>query len=492
MPARAVGTNSSPSGAVSGNTRVGLLDIGSSSIRLVIYRAGGRLPHPQFNEREVCRLGAGLEDTGRLDPERIRHALAALRRFAIIARGSGLDRLDVFATEAVRKAGNRDEFLGPAEETLGCPVRLLSGPEEARYAALGVVSGFSGVDGIVADLGGGSLELQPVEDGKVLDAPASGASMPLGHLTAHDAGTVAEVLQSLDWIKRFQGRRLYAVGGAFRAVATAYSAQSRKRLDLVHGLALPMPKLRKITDAIAEADGEMEGIPPARRSSMKQAVLVIGCLVDALQPREVVFSGYGVREGFLYEHLPAEQAAIDPLIAGAREYAEMWQRHDGLGEALERVVAEFAAVLPAPTQRLARATALLADMAWLDFPDYRGPLALEKMLGLSVVGITHSERVWMAAALYARYRGRLPGRGILKPKLAREEGRSACYIGLVLRMLMNLTGGLPELLNGLRVESGQKALTLVLGEGLSGLESELLERRLEAVMEFSSVDIRVR
>ena len=475
-----------------GDARIGLVDIGSSSIRLVIYRAGGRLPHPQFNEREVCRLGAGLGETGSLDPGRIEHALDTLRRYAIIARRSGLDRLDVFATEAVRKASNRADFIAPAEEILGCPIRLLSGAEEARYAALGVVSGFVGADGVVADLGGGSLELQAVGNGALLDTPAGQASLPLGYLNPLDGAAAAGALAALGWTGGYRGCNLYAVGGTWRAIATAYSAASRKRLDIVHGLTLKMPKLDGMMDAIDAVDGEMEGIPLARRPSMRQGILVLRALVAALEPSRIVFSSYGVREGILYENLDPGQARVDPLIAGAREYAGMWQRHDGLGESLERAMEGFAAVLPEPTRRLARASALLADLAWLDFPDYRGALAVEKMLGLSVVGITHSERIWMATALYVRYHGRLPRRKDLKRRLKSRDWRSACYAGLVLRMLMNLAGGLPELIDELRVEHDRKAISLVLGPELSGLRSELFQRRVEAVAEYSPLPVKIK
>ena len=475
-----------------GDTRIGLVDIGSSSIRLVIYRAGGRLPHPQFNEREVCRLGAGVGETGSLDPDRIEHALDTLRRYAVIARRSGLDRLDVFATEAVRKANNRSDFLGPAEEILGCPVRLLSGAEEARYAALGVVSGFVGVDGVVADLGGGSLELQAIGNGALLDMPPEETSLPLGYLNPLKTEEIAGSLASLGWTGKYRGCNLYAVGGTWRAIATAYSAQSRKRLDIVHGLTLKMPKLAKMMDAIDAVDGEMEGIPPARRPSMGQGILVLRALIGALEPSRVVFSSYGAREGILYEKLDTGQARVDPLIAGAKEYAGMWQRHDGQGEALERAMEGFAAVLPEPMRRLARASALLADLAWLDFPDHRGALAVEKMLGLSVVGITHSERIWMAAALHVRYHGRLPRHKAIKSGLKRDERDSACYAGLVLRMLMNLTGGLPELIDGLRVEHDKKAISLVLGPELSELRSELFQRRVDAVAEYSPLPIKIK
>ena len=493
MPARDVESDIARITAEADDSRVGLVDIGSSSVRLVIYPSGGRLPNPLFNEREVCRLGAGVGETGRLDPERVKHALGALRRFALIAGNSDLEHFEVFATEAVRKAGNRDEFLKPAEEILGCPIRTISGAEEARYAALGVVSGFAAVDGVAADLGGGSLELQAVNDSVLAEMEPGETSLPLGYLNPLDDETISRALRSLSWTKgRCRGRSLYIVGGAWRAIATTYSARSKKRLDIVHGLTLSMPKLGKMMDAIDAADGEMEGIPPARRPSMRQAIRVLRRLVEALEPSDAVFSSYGVREGILHERLHASRPAADPLLAGVREYAGLWQRHDGLGDALERVVGEFAAVLPKPMRRLARACALLADISWLDYPDYRGRLAVNKMLGLPVVGITHAERVWMAAVLHIRYSGKFPSRRVLKADLTRKEGEFALYTGLVLRMLLNLTGGLPRLVDGLRVEAGGEAVTMHLGEDLAGLRSGLFERRLEAVAEHSPVRILVK
>ena len=475
-----------------GDKKVGLVDIGSSSIRLVIYRAGGRLPHPQFNEREVCRLGAGLGETGQLDPDRIAHALETLSRFSIIARFSNLDRLDVFATEAVRKASNQADFIKPAEALLGCGIRILDGVEEARYAALGVISGFVEVDGVAADLGGGSLELQPIRHSQLMPVPKGESSLPIGHLNPLETKTVRGAVATLGWLDDFRGRNLYAVGGTWRAIATAFSTQSKKRLDIVHGMTLTIPKLELMMERIDEANGEVDGIPPARRSSMRQAIKVLRCLIDALEPEAVVFSGYGAREGILYEQLDATNADIDPLIAGVREYAGMWQRYDGMGDALMDVMEPFISFLPKPMHRLARSCALLADLSWLDFPDYRGSLSAEKILGLSVVGITHPERIWMAAVLYIRYHGRFPDRGLFRGKLTRKERQMASYTGLVLRMLMNLTGGLPRLLGGISADREKRSIYLSFPDDMRGLITPLFKRRVDAVAKFSPAKIIVR
>lgn len=474
-----------------GDTRIGLVDIGSSSIRLVIYRAGGRLPHPQFNEREVCRLGAGVAETGRLDPDRIAHGLATLARYALIARHSQLDRLEVFATEAVRKATNQADFIAPAEALFGQSIRILTGREEAQYAALGVISGFVEVDGVVADLGGGSLELQPINASTPAPVEQGQNSLPIGHLNDLDAGAIEQALGELDWLASCRGKKLYAVGGTWRAIATAFTAQSRKRLDIVHGLVLTLPKLEQMMDRIDAANGEIDGIPPARRPSMRQAIKVMRGLVKALQPEAVVFSSYGAREGILYDQLDGERAGIDPLIAGVKEYADMWQRHQGLGPALTAAMEGFIHFLPTPSQRLARAASLLADISWLDFPDYRGPLAVEKMLGLSVVGITHPERIWMAAVLSIRYRGKFPDRGIFRGMLTRKERKTACFIGLALRMLMNLSGGLPSLLQSVEVIAGKKTITIVIPAEFEGLVSPLFQRRVDAITKFSPAKIKV-
>ena len=470
---------------------IGLIDIGSNSIRLVIYRAGGRLPHPQFNEREVCRLGEGLSETGRLAPDRIAHALEALQRFAQIIKASQVDALKIFATEAVRKAQNAQDFLIPAEAILQTDIRILSGEEEAQFAGKGVLSGFVDVDGIVGDLGGGSLELIHVKNlASIQKQPQT--SLACGHLNPMPYHRIKALLQDQGWISKKKGKRFYAVGGTWRAMATAYTTASKRRLHIVHGLTLPTAELQKLIERIEKSGGEIEGIPMARRASMMQASTVMRALLDVMQPSEVVFSSYGVREGLLYDDLSNDLRRIDPLVAGVSEFSTMTARHAGLGLALTKCLLPFVENLDERLIRLSLSCCYLADISWLDHPDYRASLAVEKMLGLSVVGIDHSDRAWMAAVLSTRYSGTFPSRSLFRGLLSKKERRAARLVGLTLRMLMTVTGGIPALLNTIIVSSEKKRLLIDIPETLHGHDQGLINRRIDAISSETGVKITTR
>jgi len=470
---------------------IGLIDIGSNSIRLVIYRAGGRLPHPQFNEREVCRLGEGLSETGRLAPDRIAHALEALERFAQIIKASDIDALKIFATEAVRKAQNARDFLVPAEAILQTQIRILSGEEEAQFAGKGVLSGFVDVDGIVGDLGGGSLELIHVKNlASIQNQPQ--ISLACGHLNPMPYERIKSMLKDQGWIAKKKGKPFYAVGGTWRAIATAHTATSKRRLHIVHGLTLPKNDLQKLLEKIEKSDGEIEGIPMARRASMTQASTVMRALLDVMQPSEVVFSSYGVREGLLYDDLSNDIRRIDPLVAGVFEFSTMTERHAGLGLALSSCLLPFIQNLDERLIRLSLSCCYLADMAWLDHPDYRASLAVEKMLGLSVVGIDHSDRAWMAAVLSTRYSGSFPSRSLFRGLLSKKERRAARLVGLSMRMLMTVTGGIPSLLDSISVSSHKRNVQIDIPERLHGHDQGLINRRIDAISSETGLKINTR
>src|SRR3954453_7603347 len=162
-----------------GRSAYAIIDIGSNSVRLVVYDEIGRAPFPRFNEKALCQLGDGLARTGALTPDGIARTLAALRRFRAIADAMAVGRIDALATEAVRQASNGPDLVAQITAQTGLPVRVLSGAEEAYFGALGVVSGFYRPAGLSGDMGGGSLEMAEVLDDRV---GSQSISLPLGAL----------------------------------------------------------------------------------------------------------------------------------------------------------------------------------------------------------------------------------------------------------------------------------------------------------------------
>src|SRR6516164_10684900 len=161
---------------------VAIVDIGSNSVRLVSYESLSRAPTPTFNEKALCGLGRGVAMTGLLPEDGVLKALAALQRFRVLCETMRIEDIRGIATAAVRDAANGAEFLDRAERVLGRKIELLSGQQEARLSALGVISSIYKADGVVGDLGGGSLELTDVRDRQC----APRITLPLGGLSLMD------------------------------------------------------------------------------------------------------------------------------------------------------------------------------------------------------------------------------------------------------------------------------------------------------------------
>ena len=461
------------------SSTIGLIDIGSNSIRLVIYRSGGKFPHPQFNEREVCRLGMEVNTTGKLGEKQMKHALETLSRFAMLARLSKVDVLEAFATEAVRRANNSKDFLAKAKAILGIEIRVISGQQEAYLSASGVCAGFRDPYGVVADLGGGSLELVRISEGKVIDRDQA-ISLPCGYLIDYERQIIDDFLRQVSWLPLSKGQRFYAVGGVWRAIATAYSFLLKPRLDIVHGLTMMPDELEKMMASIEEKQGEIYGIPAARRPNMTQAIRLTRALITHLEPSEIIFSAFGVREGMLYDCLDLDNRGSDPLMDGVKEYAAMTARFPQQGETLEKLVLQCLDAYDAETRRLAAACCYLCDLAWIEHPDHRAKLAVEKMLGLSVNGLTHMERVWMAVALYARYEGVLPVNKNIMSILPEAFKKTAKTVGLLLRMLMTFSGGITPVLDQITITKTDGGFSLAADPVLIG-SGDLLKRRMASV-----------
>jgi exopolyphosphatase/guanosine-5'-triphosphate,3'-diphosphate pyrophosphatase len=486
---------------------VAVIDIGSNSVRLVTYEGLTRSPTPIFNEKVLAGLGRQVHSTGLLAPDAVEIALAALRRFRILCDRIGVGDLWVIATAACREARNGKAFVAQAERICQARIEVISGKREAELSALGVVSGFHRPDGIVGDLGGGSLELTDVHWHRV----QPGITLPLGGLSLQDVSSkqikkaeklVRKALAGTKLLKRGANRNFYAIGGTWRALARLHMWQKGYPLHVMHGYVIPADEAYEFCGLVhrvnAETLSQIEVVTDARRPLLAYGALVLEHLIDMTQPKEVVVSALGVREGLLYGMLDPDERRKDPLLAAAQELNVLRSRAPAHGEELiawtDRFMASTGLDETAEERRLRHSACLLADIGWRAHPDYRGEQSLNIIANAAFVGIDHSGRAFIALAVFFRHVGLIDEE--LSPRL-RELATTrvldrARVLGAALRVAYlvsaSTTGILPK--TPMLVERGR--LVLHFKTGFKDLAGERVFVRLrqlarligrEAVME---------
>lgn len=465
--------------------RVAVVDVGSNSVRLVVFERLGLSLEPLFNEKVQCGLGRGFDASGRLNPTGVDRAVACLARFGRVAKAMEVSRLDALATAAVRDALDGEAFLRRVRAEAGLDLTILSGEDEARLAGYGVVAGIPDADGLVGDLGGGSLELVEVRAGDVRPR----ATLPLGHLRLRDLGLrrsgVADLIAShfsdLDWLPRHRGKPLYLVGGAWRALARQHLDQVRYPLHVIHRYTLKPDVAREF--ALSLAKSEKGGGNGGRRAdAMPYASAVLASLIAAGDPSSIVFSAYGMREGHLFSLLPPEQRNEDPLIAACRDLMMRLGRF-GAPEALFPWTDGLFSGETQAARRLRHAACLLSDLGWVEHPDYRAQHAFYRVLRLPIAGVDHVERAFLALTVYLRYAGGMKDQFASMATGLLTEGQTikATVLGAALRLAHGLMGGAVEGLAETRLKvTGEKVL-LTVPEGDLPLVGEVPLRRLAAL-----------
>jgi exopolyphosphatase/guanosine-5'-triphosphate,3'-diphosphate pyrophosphatase len=474
-------------------SRIAVIDLGSNSLRLVVFeRLGGAL-FPLLNEKVMCGLGRGLSITGRLDPEGIALAFANLRRFVALARAIGVDHLAVLATAAVRDAEDGRAFAAEVEQQCRVAVTIVDGAEEARLSAAGVLAGIPTAEGLVGDLGGGSVELIAVgpRAGDGGSRIGRGVTLPLGPLRLAELGgakavteTVERAFAGVQLLHQAAGRSLYLVGGAARALARLHMEHTGYPLHIVHHYTIASAEAEAFFDIIARQSrkslSRITTIAPKRLDGVPLAALVLRRLIAAAAARQVIFSAFGLREGYAYSHVPH---GADPLIEACRAIARRESRFRTDGDRLQQWTAPLFPKLDERGRRLHRAACWLSDIAWSDHPDYRAEQAFTRSLRMPFAGVTHAERVFIASVLHRRYGGTAdapvtePTRALLDEH-AMNEART---LGLALRLAYTLCGGTVALLSEVSLDRDGDNLVLEIPPTGSLFSGETIQRRLDAV-----------
>ena len=480
---------------------IGVIDIGSNSVRLVVYEGAVRALTPLFNEKILCGLGRTVASTGSLGDEAVERAIGALQRFKAIARVLRVKNLKAIATAAVREAKNGPDFIRRGEQALGCKIDILTGEKEAELAAQGIMMGFVGDDGIAGDLGGGSLELIDIS-GEQLKAAAT---LPLGGLRLIDvtenkldrAADIADAaIASLPWLAQSRGRTFYAVGGTWRALAKLHMELVHYPLRVMHGYQLSARDAQDFAEYVRKSKKPMSlpgmsNVTRARREVLPYGALVLERLLRQLQPREVVFSVFGIREGLIYSLLPPHERRRDPLISFCEDYAALRSRSIEHARELCRWTDQiFADPLLEETpdeRRLRHAACLLSDVGWRAHPDYRGEQSLNTIAHAGLGGVDHAGRIFLALSVYYRHEA---GEGEidtlsqrLRDLVPKRVQRRARIVGAAIRTAHMLSIGMAGVIEETPLSNENGKLILTVPPAYAGLDGERLRRRLAVLAE---------
>jgi exopolyphosphatase/guanosine-5'-triphosphate,3'-diphosphate pyrophosphatase len=485
---------------------VAIVDIGSNSVRLVSYESHSRAPTPTFNEKALCGLGRGVAMTGLLQEDAIAKALAALQRFRVLCDTMRIQDLRGLATAAVRDAANGAQFLDRAERALGCRIELLSGQQEARLSALGVMSSIYNADGVVGDFGGGSLELTDVKDGQC----SPGITLPLGSLSLMDlserspkkaAKIVRETLATVKVLQGLTGRTFYAVGGTWRALARLHMRQRQYSMNVMHNYVIPsrdaLEFARLVERIEVDALLSIESVSSARRPLLAYGAAVLEEIIRQASPKEIVVSALGVREGLLFSRLSPEEQTEDPLIVSAREFNQLRSRAPDHGEELfawtDRLIASTHLEEDEQDRRLRHAACLLSDISWRAHPDYRGAQAYDLVANAAFIGVDHPSRAFLALAASYRH---LANEDLVSPQsrslvTARQLDR-ARILGAAMRVAFNISAAMPGVLPRAPMVCEKGRAILTLPTDLAPLSSERLQSRMRQFARLIGADAEIR
>jgi exopolyphosphatase/guanosine-5'-triphosphate,3'-diphosphate pyrophosphatase len=476
---------------------IAVIDIGSNSVRLVVYEGLVRSPTELFNEKALCGLGREVQSTGLLAADAVEHALATLKRFRALCDRMGVQKVFAIATAACRDAKNGRAFIRFAERILKTEIEVLSGSREAELTALGVISGVHRADGVVGDLGGGSLELVDVRGTRA----RNGLTRPLGGLALADISAkslkkaekyVKKSLTGLAMLKGCEGRTFYAVGGTWRSLARLHMWQTGYPLHVMHGYSISAEEALEFARLVHRVDvdtlSNIDVVNNARRPLLPYSALVLEYILRIGKPRQVVFSALGVREGLLYSLLKHKDQEKDALIEAARHLNQLRSRSPQHGEELlpwtDKLLASSGLEETIEERRLRHAACLLADIGWRAHPDYRGEQSLNIIAHGGFSGIDHPGRAYLALAVFFRHVG-LVMDDELSPRLRELVSTRmldrARVLGAALRLAYVVSAAMPNVLPKTTLAVERHRLALHLPGAFASLAGERVLSRLRAL-----------
>ncbi|MEF3046959.1 Ppx/GppA family phosphatase [Pseudotabrizicola sp. L79] len=472
-------------------SRVGVVDVGSNSVRMVVFDGAARSPAYFYNEKIMCGLGKGLAETGRLNEQGKVRALAALKRFSLLAEGMGAAPLTVVATAATREAEDGPEFQAQVARETGLKLHVIDGDEEARLSAQGVLLGWPEASGIVCDIGGNSMELARIGGGKV----GKRISTQLGPFRLQQVqggpdkrrALIDRVLKTAQDRIKSDGERFYLVGGSWRVIARLDMERRNYPLTVLHEYRMQVKPLLDTLDWIAANDLTLlrarTGTSAERMELVPLACEVLRGIIKTFKPSEIDISSYGIREGLLYEQMPDKLRSRDPLIEAARAAELSSARLPGTGKKLYEFLMPLFKSTPDDRLRLVKAACLLHDTTWRAHPDYRAEVCFDNATRANLGGLDHPGRVFLGLALLHRYKNSRSGSRLetLFRLLSEDEMQEAEVLGKAMRFGAMFAAGDPAQAGQLHWKAKSRVLELRLTPTGVGLYGEVAKARFAAL-----------
>ncbi|WP_319826255.1 Ppx/GppA family phosphatase [Thalassovita sp.] len=483
-------------------SRVGVVDVGSNSVRLVVFDGAARSPAYFYNEKIMCALGEGLSETGHLNPEGRRRALAALRRFQHLARGLGISPLTTVATAAVREASDGADFVAEVARETGMQIHVIDGKEEARLSAQGVLLGWPGSYGLVCDIGGSSMELAEIGGGQV-GRRVTSALGPLKLRTLHGGkkgrkqyiqDTVAQLSETLGP----QRNRLFLVGGSWRAIARIDMERRKYPLHVLHEYRMNVRSIDATLRYIEENDpSELRarcGVSSSRMALVPYAAEVLREIVRTFHPHDIAVSSYGIREGMLYEQMPQQLRDRDPLIESCYFAESKDARIPGFGKMLYAFILPLFNAATLERKRLIKAACLLHDVSWRAHPDYRAEVCFDNATRANLGGLKHSERVFLGLALLHRYKNSRSGTSFepIFSLIDERTQKQAEIVGKAMRFGAMLWLQKEQPMGELQWHPKKKLLKLILSADAAPLFGEVAAARFQSLANSLEAETEVR
>ncbi|QHI95414.1 Ppx/GppA family phosphatase [Aristophania vespae] len=476
--------------------RAAIVDLGSNSVRMVVFEGVTRNPVISFNEKHTLRLGKGLDKTGLLNEEGVKKAKNVLARFAIIAHAMRADPFHIVATAAVRDATNGAAFIKEAQSLLpNAQFRILNGEEEADYAANGVLCALPEANGLVADIGGGSLELIHIAQQRYHKATSTHLGVIRLRERSEDSVKKAyslaqDCLKQVDWLAKMKGKALYLVGGGFRTLARLDIARRNYPLNIVHLLRYSAQEANDLALWIFQSSSEklekLGNVSRKRVTDAPYAAAVLLSLIKEMAPSEIIFSANGLREGWYMQHVAESLWKQEPMVALLEELAGRFSRNvmapellynwttplfkgpEGLGET-------------GYLARLRYFSCLVSDIGAFAHPQYRAEQSYRLILYNQGVSFDHQTRAFLALVIGIRYgiSRKDPLLDISRDILDENLFTHALTLGTLLRLAYSLCAGTDFLLGACHLSLQKNVLSLDLKAGSIRSVGSAVEQRLK-------------